>query len=77
MGKRPQLTDELEALGAVEEEDDDDSKETELQTEEYKTLRFLIDIYRQCTQDDPYDRPTAIRLYKMLLDFSNLTSQQV
>ncbi|CAH1426306.1 unnamed protein product [Lactuca virosa] len=79
MGKRPQLTDELEALGAVEEEDDD-SKETELQTEEYKeekTLRFLIDIYRQCTQDDPNDRPTAIRLYKMLLDFSNLTSQEV
>ncbi|CAI9287241.1 unnamed protein product [Lactuca saligna] len=80
MGKRPRLTDELEALGPVEEEEEDDSKETELQTEEYKeekTLRFLIDIYRQCTQDDPNDRPTAIRLYKMLLDFSNLTSREV
>ncbi|KAI3788833.1 hypothetical protein L2E82_01611 [Cichorium intybus] len=71
MGKRPRLTDELEAMGPVEE----DSQVAESETE--KTLRFLINIYRQCTEDDPNDRPTAMKLYEMLVDFSNLTSEEV
>ncbi|XP_076903080.1 uncharacterized protein LOC143558035 [Bidens hawaiensis] len=72
MGKRPLLTDELEALGPVE-----DTEASEPETEEYKkekTLRFLIDIYRKCTRDDPSDRPTADRIYRLLADFSNSTT---
>ncbi|GJX57878.1 leucine-rich repeat protein kinase family protein [Tanacetum coccineum] len=75
MGKRPLLTDELEALGPVE-----DIEETESETEDYKeekTLRFLIDIYRQCTKEDPSDRPTAEELYQTLVDFSDLTSSKL
>lgn len=80
MGKRPRLTDELEALGSVEENSKVTESETELESaedKEEKTLRFLINIYRQCTEDDPKDRPTAMKLYKMLVDFSNLTSEEV
>ncbi|KVH93555.1 Armadillo repeat-containing protein 3 and Serine/threonine-protein kinase CTR1 [Cynara cardunculus var. scolymus] len=66
MGKRPVLTDELEGLGPAE-----DSEEVQ-QNAEYKKnkkLRFLIDIYRQCTKEDPSDRPTANEVYQMLVDF--------
>lgn len=78
MGKRPLLTDELEALGPVE---DIEHSESESETEDYKeekTLRFLIDIYRQyCTKEDPSDRPTAEELYQTLVDFSDLTSSKL
>ncbi|MFS7978832.1 putative dual-specificity kinase TKL-Pl-2 family [Helianthus anomalus] len=74
MGKRPLLTDELEAMGPAE-----DTKTNKPESEEYKkekTLRFLIDIYRKCTKDDPLDRPTADRLYRILADFSNSTTAE-
>lgn len=75
MGKRAVLTDELEALGPFE-----DSEVTESETLEYKkekTMKFLVDIYRQCTKEDPSDRPTAEKLYQILTDFSTSTSTQV
>ncbi|KAL4588413.1 hypothetical protein LXL04_001301 [Taraxacum kok-saghyz] len=84
MGKRPRLTDELEELGPLEDgkvgqsekegkksEECKKEKENGKEKEKEKTLRFLIDIYRQCTEDDPSDRPTATKLYEMLVDFSN------
>ncbi|KAI3774434.1 hypothetical protein L1987_48989 [Smallanthus sonchifolius] len=73
-GKRPLLTDELEALGPAE-----DTEAPQPETEEYKkekTLRFLIDIYRNCTKADPNDRPTAEQLYQTLADFSNSTTAE-
>ncbi|KAJ9538320.1 hypothetical protein OSB04_031053, partial [Centaurea solstitialis] len=66
MGKRPVLTEELEELSPEE-----DSEEVQ-QSVEYKKkrkLRFLIDIYRQCTKDDPSKRPSANEVYQMLVDF--------
>ncbi|PWA39855.1 leucine-rich repeat protein kinase family protein [Artemisia annua] len=74
LGIRPLLTDELEALGPVE-----DIEETESESEEYKkekTMRFLIDIYRQCTKESPSDRPTAEKLYRTLVNFSILSGSQ-
>jgi hypothetical protein len=53
-GKRPQLTDELEALGSSE---DGESKD----------IRLIIDLYRQCTEENPADRPTAQNLYSIFL----------
>ncbi|XP_071714916.1 uncharacterized protein [Rutidosis leptorrhynchoides] len=76
-GKRPVLTDELEAMGPGE---DTDVAKSESKTEEYKkekTMRFLIDIYRQCTKEDPSDRPTAEEIYQLLCDFSDSSSVQV
>nr|XP_043625013.1 uncharacterized protein LOC122596493 [Erigeron canadensis] len=75
IGKRPALTDELEALEPLE-----DTETTQFETAEYRKariLRFLIDIYRQCTKGDPNDRPTAEKLYQVLDDFSNSTNVQV
>ncbi|XP_071685901.1 uncharacterized protein [Rutidosis leptorrhynchoides] len=77
MGKRPLLTDELEAMGPAE---DTQVTISQSKTEEYKKekmLRFLIDIYRQCTKEDPNDRPTAEKLYHILRDFSSSSSAQV
>ncbi|XP_071714915.1 uncharacterized protein [Rutidosis leptorrhynchoides] len=74
MGKRPVLTDELEAMGPAE---DTDVTKSKSKTEEYKkekTMRFLIDIYRQCTKEDPSDRPTAEKIYQILCDFSDSSS---
>lgn len=69
MGKRPMLTKELEALGPVEDIEVTQSDNAEYKKE--KTMRFLIDIYRQCTKEDPSDRPTAKKVYQILDDFSN------
>lgn len=63
MGKRPKLTDELEAIGSR-----DDIKESEA---EIKTLNFLVDLYRQCTVENPSDRPTAEDIYEMLQEHTN------
>lgn len=69
MGKRPPLTDELEeALGPP-----DDPAMVQSSTEplipeaELETIRFLIDMYNRCTENNPTDRPTAKNLYDMLL----------
>ncbi|KAL2242670.1 UNVERIFIED_CONTAM: hypothetical protein Sindi_0385000 [Sesamum indicum] len=57
MGERPKLTDELEALA---------QSEADLETES-KTLRFLAELYHQCTEKNPSDRPSAKNIYSLLL----------
>lgn len=68
MGKRPVLTDELEGLGP---EEDSEEVQESAEYKKKKRLRFLIDIYRQCTKDDPNNRPTANEVYQMLVDFNS------
>ncbi|GMY27305.1 mitogen-activated protein kinase kinase kinase a [Fagus crenata] len=68
IGKRPQLTDELEALGSLSEpamaQSDAELVESEAEVE---TLSFLVDLFRRCTEEDPKNRPTADDLYDMLV----------
>lgn len=67
MGKRPRLPEELEAL-----ESSSESAMTQSGTEaEVETLRFLVDVFCRCTEENPSDRPTAQDLYDMLLEYSN------
>ena len=69
MGKRPRLPQELEAL-----ESSNESAMTQSGTEldgteaEIETLRFLVDVFRRCTEENPTDRPTAEDLYDMLVE---------
>ncbi|KAF5466065.1 hypothetical protein F2P56_016022 [Juglans regia] len=76
MGKRPLLTDELESLGSATEPAMAQSGVELVGSEaELETLRFLVDLFRQCTEENPKNRPTADDLYEMLvLRTSNLTS---
>ncbi|CAK7327136.1 unnamed protein product [Dovyalis caffra] len=56
-GKRPPLTDELEALGSMDEHLVTQSgSNLEGPEAESETLRFLIDLFRQCTKENPADR---------------------
>ncbi|KAL1543309.1 hypothetical protein AAHA92_20301 [Salvia divinorum] len=57
VGVRPKLTDELEALAQS-----DDELETEPET-----LRFLSQLFHQCTEKNPTDRPSAKEIYDALL----------
>ncbi|KAL0348906.1 UNVERIFIED_CONTAM: Serine/threonine-protein kinase fray1 [Sesamum angustifolium] len=57
MGRRPKLTEELEALA---------QSDGELETES-ETLRFLVKLYHQCTEKDPADRLSAEKIYNSLL----------
>lgn len=57
VGKRPKLTDELEALAQSDEE-------LETQSE---TLRFLTKLFHQCTEKKPADRPSARKIYDLLV----------
>ncbi|KAL4387740.1 hypothetical protein GQ457_09G019660 [Hibiscus cannabinus] len=72
MGKRPRLPEELEALESSSTETAMTQSGTEAETE---TIRFLVDIFRQCTEENPVDRPTAEDLHNLLLkdvnDFRN------
>lgn len=60
-GERPPLTDKLEELNLVEE------TEMSMPETETTTLKFLIDIYKKCTESSPGNRPTAENLYNMLI----------
>ncbi|XP_022760190.1 uncharacterized protein LOC111306664 isoform X3 [Durio zibethinus] len=72
MGRRPTLPEELEIL-----ESSSESAMTQSGTEldgteaEVETLRFLVDVFRRCTEKNPTDRPTAEDLYDMLLKHTN------
>ncbi|KAJ6981643.1 ATP binding protein [Populus alba x Populus x berolinensis] len=72
-GKRPPLTDELEALGSIDEhlvtQSGSDLEGAEAESE---TLRFLADLFCQCTKENPADRPTASDIYKLLLARTNI-----
>ncbi|KAK1391912.1 Serine/threonine-protein kinase PAK 6 [Heracleum sosnowskyi] len=67
MGKRPPLTDELEALGSQEDPTMAHSgAELDSSDPDFENLKFLVGLYQQCTEKDPTDRPTAENLYNML-----------
>lgn len=72
MGKRPRLTEELEALDSLSESAMTQSG-TELDGKEAEvdTLRFLVDVFCRCTEENPTDRPTAKELYDILLEHTN------
>lgn len=81
-GKRPQLTEELEAMATSKTELEDlakscSSSDLDKKQSESRILRFLVSIYRWCTEKDPNDRPTAENLYNLLLSCADsLSSQQ-
>lgn len=78
VGKRPQLTDELEALRSSSEHEVAQSG-VELEEKEAKldALHFLVDLFHRCTEENPMDRPTAEELHERLLSYtSNLTSKR-
>uniref|UniRef100_A0A7C8ZJJ6 Protein kinase domain-containing protein n=2 Tax=Opuntia streptacantha TaxID=393608 RepID=A0A7C8ZJJ6_OPUST len=68
-GKRPPLTEDLELLGKSEDPPKPDSPEEleETTDKEVEGLRFLIDVFCQCTNGNPAERPTAEDIYKMVL----------
>ncbi|KAJ6769034.1 hypothetical protein OIU74_022657 [Salix koriyanagi] len=72
-GKRPPLTDELEALGSMDKHlvthSGPSLEGPETQSE---TLRFLVDLFCRCTKENPADRPTASDIYKLLLARTNI-----
>ncbi|GAV57544.1 Pkinase domain-containing protein/LRR_4 domain-containing protein/LRR_7 domain-containing protein/EDR1 domain-containing protein [Cephalotus follicularis] len=68
MCKRPRLTDELEALGSLNEPEMAQSgTDLEGPEVELESLRFLVYLFRRCTEEIPADRPTARDIYEMLL----------
>ncbi|POO02074.1 Serine/threonine protein kinase [Trema orientale] len=79
LGKRPRLTDELEDLRSSSEPKIAQSGvELEEKDAELDALQFLVDLFCQCTEENPMDRPTAEELYEMLLSrTSNLSSTEV
>ncbi|KAK7357416.1 hypothetical protein VNO80_16701 [Phaseolus coccineus] len=68
MGKRPQLTDELEALSSMNEPSMIPSgEELEKSDVEVDMLKFLVDLFHKCVEENPNKRPTAEEIHKMLL----------
>ncbi|KAK6929904.1 Leucine-rich repeat [Dillenia turbinata] len=67
MGKRPPLTEELEALLIQEPTVAQSRSELDRGDAETETMTFLVDLFRQCTVENPTERPTAERLYELLL----------
>ncbi|XP_062108307.1 uncharacterized protein LOC133819151 [Humulus lupulus] len=68
MGKRPQLTDELEDMGlSSEPEIAQSGSELDEKKADSDALKFLVDLFRQCTKENPTDRPMAKELYEMLI----------
>ncbi|EEF45224.1 ATP binding protein, putative [Ricinus communis] len=72
MGERPPLTDELETLVSMNEpvatQSGSDVAAPEAESE---TLRFLVDLFRRCTEANPASRPTAAEIYELLLGCSS------
>lgn len=66
MGKRPQLSNELEALLPKNDPKVSTAGSGE-GSEESATLRFLVDLYKQCTERNPVDRPKAADIYELLV----------
>ncbi|CAN0887129.1 Serine/threonine-protein kinase STY13 [Linum grandiflorum] len=65
-GRRPPLTDDLEELANVPAGKEKSKLETEWSGEQ-ETLRFLVNLFRQCTEGNPLDRPTANDIYESLI----------
>lgn len=71
-GKRPQLTNELEALVSLNEPTMVQSDaELEQRGGDSEALAFLVDLFRRCTKENPVDRPTAQEIYEMLVSRTN------
>lgn len=68
MGERPPLPNELAMLEPVKEPISGQSSCSELDVSQtdLDNLRFLVDLYRRCTEGNPADRPTAEYLYEVL-----------
>ncbi|KMS96166.1 hypothetical protein BVRB_001470 [Beta vulgaris subsp. vulgaris] len=67
-GKRPLLSGDLELLGSLEESSrSKSSKKLEEADSELESLRFLVDLFHECTNGNPAERPTAEDLYDILL----------
>ncbi|KAK4355557.1 hypothetical protein RND71_024528 [Anisodus tanguticus] len=80
-GKRPQLPEELEVMAASKAELEDLAKscsgsDLDKKQSESRFLRFLVSIYRWCTEKDPDDRPTAENLHNLLLTCANSLPSQ-
>ncbi|XP_045819646.1 uncharacterized protein LOC123913087 [Trifolium pratense] len=72
MGKRPQLTDEMEALSSMGEPTMIQSgEELEKSDAETDTLKFLVDLFHRCVEENPNERPTAEEIYEMLLEHTS------
>lgn len=77
MGKRPQLTEELEALSSTNEPTMVQSgEELEKSDAETDTLEFLVDLFYKCVEENPNDRPTAEEIHEMLVGHTMHTSSK-
>lgn len=69
-GKRPKLPKKLETLISETEEEESTNKLSEvfdLTESDLDTMRFLIDVFHQCTEESPSDRLNAGDLHEMIL----------
>ena len=69
-GKRPKLPKKLETLISETEEEESTNKLSEvfdLTEPDLDTMRFLIDVFHQCTEESPSDRLNAGDLHEMIL----------
>lgn len=68
MNQRPRLTDELEALISSAEPSmtGSDSSLPAASESDAGMLKFLVDLFVQCTDGIPSNRPTAVQIYEML-----------
>lgn len=77
MGKRPQLTDELEALSSMNEPTMIQSgEELEKSDAERESLKFLVDLFHRCVEENPNERPTAEEIHEMLLGHTSRAQVQ-
>ncbi|XP_020233564.1 uncharacterized protein LOC109813724 isoform X1 [Cajanus cajan] len=68
LGKRPQLTDELEEMSLLNEPTMiPTAEELEKSDVEVDMLKFLVDLFHRCVEENPNKRPTAEEIHKMLL----------
>ncbi|XP_013696313.2 uncharacterized protein LOC106400505 [Brassica napus] len=77
-GKRPKLPEELETLISETEEDDESAnklrEEYDLTESDLDTMRFLIDVFRLCTEESPLDRLSGGDLHEMILSWTKSKS---
>ncbi|XXG76763.1 hypothetical protein AAC387_Pa08g1050 [Persea americana] len=68
MNRRPRLTDELESLISSDEPTmtGSDSSLAAASETDAEMLKFLVDLFVQCTDGNPSNRPTAVQVYEML-----------
>ncbi|CAI0559369.1 unnamed protein product [Linum tenue] len=71
-GARPPLPAELERLGLMNVPAQKEKPKSDMdESSERETLRFLVNLFRRCTEGNPVDRPTATDIYESLVAHSN------